>query len=119
MKQFNFSKLILLTALVLCSFQKATSQTGNIQGLITDENGIYVPGASVVIESLKKGDITDFDGRFTIVSIPIGTYTIKVKYLGYKDITKEVIVKENETTKVIFELKFKLFFEHHIESTLW
>lgn len=105
MKQFNFSKLILLLALILCGFQRTTAQTGNVQGLITDENGIYVPGASVVIESLKKGDITDFDGRFTLVSIPVGTYTLKVKYLGYKDITKEIIIKENETTKVTFELK--------------
>ena len=105
MKQFNFSKLILLTALVLCGFQKVSAQTGIIQGLITDENGIYVPGASVVIESLKKGDITNFDGKFTIVSVPVGKHTLKVSYLGYKDITKEVEVKEGETTKVTFELK--------------
>ena len=105
MKQFNFSKLILLTALVLCSFQKASAQTGNIQGLITDVNGIYVPGANVVIESLKKGDVTDFDGKFTIVSIPVGKHVLKVSYLGYKEITKEVEVKEGETTKVTFVLK--------------
>lgn len=104
MKQFKLLKLLVVTVFFSLTAMKSAAQTGSIQGLITDENGIYVPGATVMIESLKKGDVTNFDGKFTIVSVPVGTYTLKVSYLGYKDITKEVEVKENETSKVIFEL---------------
>jgi TonB-dependent receptor len=76
------------------------SQTGNIQGAISDENGLYLPGANVIIVSLPKGAISNFDGRFTLVDIPEGSYTLKVSYLGYSDMEREVIVKSNETTEV-------------------
>ncbi|MDT7832222.1 TonB-dependent receptor [Flavobacteriaceae bacterium S356] len=105
MKLCNALKLLIVTLFLSFTTAKTTAQTGIIKGQITDSNGIYVPGANVVIESLKKGDITNFDGKFTIVSVPVGTHTIKVSYLGYEDITKEVVVKENETTTVSFELK--------------
>ncbi len=103
--KLNKLKFILFIAVLSMSAAKSFAQTGTIQGLITDENGIYVPGANVSLETIKKGDVTDFNGRFTIVSIPVGTYTLKVTYLGYKDITKQVVVKENETTKVTLELE--------------
>ena len=79
---------------------KAQAQTGNIQGTITDENGIYVPGANVFIESLSKGAITDFDGRFTLVSIPEGSYTLKITYMGYADVDQEVSVTGGRTAAV-------------------
>lgn len=105
MKQFDYFKLFIVTVFLSFTAFKSAAQTGNIQGLITDDNGIYVPGANVVIESLNRGDITNFDGKFTILSVPSGTYTLKVSYIGYKDISKETVVEENKTTKVTFELK--------------
>ncbi len=76
------------------------SQTGNIQGSISDENGLYLPGASVVLPSINKGAITDFDGRFTLVNVPVGTYSLKVMYLGYNDLNREITVNANETIEI-------------------
>lgn len=76
------------------------SQSGNITGTISDENGLYLPGANVTIMSLAKGAIADFDGKFTIVEIPSGTYTLKVSYLGYADVEQEVVVKSKETLEL-------------------
>lgn len=76
------------------------AQTGNIQGTISDENGIYLPGANLTIPELSKGAISDFDGRFTLVDIPEGSYMLKVSYLGYADVEKEVTVIANKTTEV-------------------
>ncbi len=110
MKTINNLKLTLfITLLSFFTGSKLFSQTGSIAGFISDENGISVPGANVVIENLKKGAFTDFDGRFTLLSIPKGTYTLKVSYLGYKDITKEVEVKDKETTSVKLELASSSF----------
>ncbi|MEM7379652.1 MAG: TonB-dependent receptor [Bacteroidota bacterium] len=75
-------------------------QNGNIQGTISDQNGIYVPGANVIISSLGKGAITNFDGKFTIVDIPEGDYNLKISYLGYADIVQPVSVTSNSTTSV-------------------
>ncbi|MEM9650413.1 MAG: carboxypeptidase-like regulatory domain-containing protein, partial [Bacteroidota bacterium] len=76
------------------------AQTGNIQGTLSDENGIYVPGANVLITDLSKGAISDFDGKFTLVNVPEGNHTLMVSYLGYSPIEKQVNVVSGETTVV-------------------
>ncbi|GAA3595171.1 TonB-dependent receptor [Flavivirga amylovorans] len=80
------------------------SQNGNIQGKIIDENGLSIPFGNVLIESLNKGAISDFDGSFLFVNVPIGTQTIKITYLGYADTEKEVTVETGETAEVAIVL---------------
>ena len=80
------------------------SQTGTIRGTITDNFGIYVPGANVYIESLNKGAITDNDGVYTILNVPEGKHIVTVKYIGYKNLTKEVEVSANQTLILNFNL---------------
>ena len=87
---------LLLFTLSLTSF----SQTGNIQGTINDENGISVPGATILIEDLKKGVVSDFDGKFTMVNIPEGNHTLLIEYLGYADFEQEVTINTSQTTAV-------------------
>ncbi len=94
MRKLIYSLLFLLGCLI------AHAQTGNIQGTISDENGIYVPGANVFISSISKGSISDFDGRFTIVNIPEGSYTLEITYLGYAPSSQEVTVTAGQTTAV-------------------
>ncbi len=93
-------KITLVTLFVAFNFSFLCAQEGVVRGTITDENGIYVPGASVMIEELKKGTVTNFDGEFTLLEIPEGTYELAVKYLGYETITQEVEVEAGETTAV-------------------
>ena len=83
------SLLFILSAFAI--FTSVNAQNGNIQGTISDENGIYVPGANVIIESLGRGEISNFDGKFTFVDIPEGTYSIKITY---KDVEKEITVSQ-------------------------
>lgn len=85
----------------------AISQSGNVQGAISDENGLYLPGANVFITSISKGAITDFDGKFTLVDIPEGTYSLKVTYLGYQDLDEQVIVNSNQTTELSLSIQQK------------
>ncbi len=80
------------------------SQNGNIQGKIIDENGLSIPFGNVLIESLNKGTISDFDGSFLLVNVPSGTQTVKVTYLGYADIEKEVTVKAEVTAEVVITI---------------
>ena len=93
-------KITLVTLFVAFNFSFLFAQEGVVRGTITDENGIYVPGASVMIEELKKGTVTNFDGEFTLLDIPEGIYELSVKYLGYQTITEEVEITANETTSV-------------------
>jgi len=80
------------------------AQTGNIKGIVTDENGLYVPGAQAYITELNKGAVSDFDGSFTIVGITQGTYILKISYIGYADIEQKVSIISGQTVSVNFQL---------------
>lgn len=96
-------KKILIT-LTLCAFSVflGKAQSGNLQGTIIDENGITVPYATVFIESINKGGVSDEDGRYVLLEIPEGEYTLSIQYLGYADteIAAEVIANSTSTYNV-------------------
>lgn len=54
-----------------------------ITGTVTDENGIPLPGASIVEEGTANGVVTDFDGNFQI-SVANPDATLVISYMGYK-----------------------------------
>lgn len=57
----------------------------DIIGTVYDVNdNSPLAGATVYIEELEKGVISDNEGVFRITDIPDGTYTLKVQFLGYR-----------------------------------
>ena len=60
------------------------SQNNTVSGLVNDENGSPLPGATVQLKGSETiGAITDFDGNFSI-SIPTdGLQVLVVSYIGY------------------------------------
>ncbi|WP_424989465.1 TonB-dependent receptor [Flagellimonas sp.] len=104
MKLMHIKNYLFVTLFLVFGFATAQAQTGNIQGTISDENGIYVSGANIFIETLNKGTISDFDGRFTLVGVPEGTYTLQITYIGYGNVDQEVSVASGETASVVVEL---------------
>ncbi|WP_261975585.1 alpha-2-macroglobulin [Olleya sp. ITB9] len=65
-----------------------TVKKGFVTGTITDENGLPLPGANVIVKGTSIGTTTDFDGDFIIKAI---TGDILVfNYVGYQTIEKTV-----------------------------
>ncbi|WP_350286454.1 TonB-dependent receptor [uncultured Croceitalea sp.] len=95
------------------------AQTGSIQGTLSDENGIYVPGANVFIESIKSGAISDFDGRFTLVAVPEGTYTLSISYIGFANLEQEVTVTSGETTVVNLSINHEEYQLDEVQVTAY
>ncbi len=63
----------------------------DIIGTVYDLNdNSPLAGATVYIEELEKGVISDNKGVFRITDIPDGTYTLKVQFLGYRPQEKTV-----------------------------
>lgn len=57
-------------------------QKGNVvQGIIVDQNGDPVIGATVRVKGSKNGVVTDLDGKFTLTN---ANGPIEVSYIGYK-----------------------------------
>lgn len=63
----------------IIQFQKQT-----VSGIITDENGLPLPGASVFEEGTKNGIVTDFDGKYKL-TVESSQSIIIVSFVGYKE----------------------------------
>lgn len=62
--------------------------TQTLRGKIIDQvTQTPLPGATVMVLNTDPlvGATTDVDGDFKILKLPIGTYTIRVSFIGYKD----------------------------------
>ncbi len=88
----------ILFLMALCSALWAQT-TGKIAGTITDKStGEALGGVNVVIEGTYLGAASDMDGKFFILNIPPGTYTLKFMLIGYKTMKLEnVQVNINRT----------------------
>jgi TonB-linked outer membrane protein, SusC/RagA family len=61
---------------------------GKISGVVKDENGVPLIGASVMLKNKKKGTITDSDGRFFLETE--GSKNLTISYVGYESREVEI-----------------------------
>ena len=80
-------KLILFFTLLFTGVGILMAQT-QVRGIVVDESGEPVIGATILIKGTYQGTVTDIDGNFTLTA-PVGG-TLVVSYVGY--ITEEVAV---------------------------
>ena len=81
-------------------------QTGTIQGRVTDaRTGDPIPGVNIVLRATQIGAATDVDGRYTIPRVPVGTYVVEARFVGYRLATLQVTVRPGETVTADFALE--------------
>lgn len=102
-------KIILCTVLSLCmpfaAFSQKTSDA-NIVGHITDKNtGEHLSFINVIIEGTTLGTATDNTGHYFLKNLPVGTYTMIAKSMGYKTIKRKVTTEKSRTLEVNFEME--------------
>lgn len=104
-------RTVLSALLVLCGFVAfAQVTTATINGLVTDEKGEPLIGATVVASHTPSGTYygssTRADGRFTLPNLRVGgPYTVEISYTGYKSQKSEGI---NLSVAQKLPLNFKL-----------
>jgi hypothetical protein len=108
MHQLRHRKLTSLAFCLLLSFvgMAMAGVSGKIVGTVKDaKSGDPVPGASVVIEGVRMGATTDSDGRYFILNVPAGRYTLKSQLIGYTPtVSSNVLVRADLTTRINFSL---------------
>jgi outer membrane receptor protein involved in Fe transport len=57
--------------------------TGKITGVVTDLQSKEPLVGVVSVVGTNLGAITDQDGKYTIINVPVGTYTLKMTAVGY------------------------------------
>jgi hypothetical protein len=75
-----------------------TVTTGNIAGTVTDAQGGVLPGATVVAVHNDTGTtyeaVTGTDGRYNILNVRVGGYTIAVNMQGFREQKQERLAVE-------------------------
>src|ERR1700716_331415 len=96
--------LYLLVATLVFSCAVLAEVTGKITGVITDQSGSVVMGATVVVTNAATGikqTIKTDNGVFTFPVLPVGQYRIDVTLDGFKDYTRSGLVIEIDTALVV------------------
>ncbi|MGH7562217.1 MAG: TonB-dependent receptor [Gemmatimonadales bacterium] len=61
----------------------ASAQSGRLRGRITDSAGTSLSGAHVTVEGTGLRSTTGSGGIYDLRGIPAGTYTVRVRLIGY------------------------------------
>ncbi len=84
--------------------------TGIIRGRVTDKaSGEGLAGASVVVledgYQSDYGAATDVFGKYQIINVPPGRYSVEATYMGYGNVrVEDVLVVQDQTATVDFRL---------------
>ncbi len=94
MKNPKIYFLLLLLVFSSISLQ-AQTLTQTIRGTVIDKvSQTTLPGASVILVNSDPliGTTTDPDGNFKLSQIPLGTHSIRISFIGYKEVTLPNII---------------------------
>lgn len=111
------ANLALAAILLVLGTGSAMAQTGAITGRVVDESGVGVHYASVIIQGLTMGAFTDPEGKFTITKVPVGTYTVLARLMGYQPASKQVQVNAGQTSTLSLQISQKAVLVKGIEVT--
>lgn len=84
----------------------AQQGSGKVTGVVRDAaTGQPLAGAQVFVEGLNVGALSAENGRYFLINVPAGTYTITAQLIGYATVRKEnVLVAVDVTRSLDFEL---------------
>jgi outer membrane receptor protein involved in Fe transport len=78
---------------------------GKIAGKVTDSSGEVLVGVQVFIEGTTRGTTTDIDGKYSLVNLDPGEYTVVFTYIGFATIKVEKVeVLVDKTTSIDAEM---------------
>lgn len=102
--------LCLLGVAVAASAQTVT--TGSLAGVVADAQKGVLPGATVVATHTPTGTkyetVTDADGRFNILNMRVGPYTVSAELSGFrKEEQADIPVTLGEQRSIEFTLKIE------------
>jgi len=91
--------VFVFTASLLCAVDALAQERASIVGVVQDSSGAVLPGVTVeassvaLIERVRSG-VTDGSGRYAIIDLRPGTYTVTFSLPGFKSYKRDGIVLE-------------------------
>ena len=85
--------MLLMTCLMI-GIGLVNAQISKVTGNVTsEEDGLPVVGASVLVKGTTIGTVTDIDGNFTLTNVPSSAGTLVISFIGMQ--SQEVKIKPN------------------------
>jgi iron complex outermembrane receptor protein len=96
--------LFALLAAALAFVPVAAAQSGVLQGTVSDSGGATLPNASVSVEGTGLRVVTGANGGYEVRGVPAGTYTVRVRLIGYQATSTSVSIAAGDVTRQDFTL---------------
>ncbi|MEA2063531.1 MAG: carboxypeptidase-like regulatory domain-containing protein, partial [Gemmatimonadota bacterium] len=96
----------LLMLFLAASFLTAQTSTGKIEGYVRDkESGAPLAGAQVSIVGTRLGNVTNEDGYYFILNVPVGMRAFAASFTGYQKTTiSNKLIMAGQTARVDFNI---------------
>lgn len=100
----RFSIRFFLFVTFLFCFEIVHSQVG---GIITNEQGMPLPFASIIVKGTSKGTTSNNEGRYQLTLSP-GNYTLECQHIGYQKQEKNITIAQ-EAIALNFSLRVQQY----------
>ncbi len=92
-----------LFALVTAASPASAQEVGRVTGVVrAADTQRPLSGAQVYIEGARIGALTNADGRYLIINVPVGTHEVGVLLIGYSQSVTTVMVGAGQTATADF-----------------
>ena len=82
------------------------AQAGTVTGTVVDANTSQpMPSVQVFIPGLQLGALTNAQGRFLIVNVPLGQHTVRAEAIGHASLTQSVQVTTGAPATINFRME--------------
>lgn len=98
---------ITATVALLVAYAAAQSSTGGVRGVLSDNSGGVIPGASVSVSGsgVQRTAGTQADGSFAVTGLAPGQYTVHAAYPGFQTFDRTVTVNAGGVVDVPIQLE--------------
>jgi Carboxypeptidase regulatory-like domain len=101
--------VLFATALLLPAGATAQTGAGSLTGIVADQSGATVPGATVTATNQATNvaytATSNSAGNYTVTSLPVGVYVVKAELAGFKTAaTQPTQVEALQTVRIDFKL---------------
>jgi hypothetical protein len=87
----------------------AQSNSGSIQGTVTDSTGAMLPGASVTlgnpVSGYSRSVVTDSTGRYAFTNLPFNPYHLVISASGFAAVSQDADVRSTVPVAIATRLQ--------------
>jgi outer membrane receptor protein involved in Fe transport len=88
-----FATVFAILAFASPTLRAQNTATAQLTGTVHDSQGAAIPGAAVILTDESRGfsrtDTSDANGRYQLLLLPPGTYSVSIKASGFKPVLQQ------------------------------